>query len=182
MHWLNQWLDVPELSLIKQKDKTEVIVFGVKEERLKVNAQLKSVMLKITNQARNLEPDFNSHINIITKSTHNRQKNISWIDDLCLSRIWKNLHLSQVNLTTLRVSLQVSPKNQSGFCSLIRMLMLVTKTNMCQNSFQFWEHYTNFLLINWFLTYCCWFTKHHDLLCYEPSRPLASAFCSQSQN
>ena len=70
------------------KDKTEVIVFGAKEEQLKVSTQRQSVMLKTTNQARNLgvvmdsDLNFNSHIKTITKSAYYHLKNISRIKGL----------------------------------------------------------------------------------------------------
>ena len=56
------------------KDKTEIIVFGSKEEHLKVSAQLQSVTLKTTDQARNLgvimdsDLNFSSHIKTVTNS------------------------------------------------------------------------------------------------------------------
>ncbi len=50
--------------------KTEVIVFGAKEERLKVSTQFQSVMLKTADQARNLgvvmDLNLNSHNKTIT--------------------------------------------------------------------------------------------------------------------
>ena len=70
------------------KDKTEVIVFGAKKERLNVSAQLQSVMLKTTNQARNLgvvmdsDLNLNSHIKTITKSAYYHLKNISRVKGL----------------------------------------------------------------------------------------------------
>ena len=81
MHWRKQQLDVPECY----KDKTELIVFGPKDKRLKVSAQLQSLMLKSTNQAINLDVfmvsklNLNSHIKKITKSAYYHLTNISRI-------------------------------------------------------------------------------------------------------
>ena len=50
------------------KDKTEVMVFGAKAERIKVSTELQSAMFKTTDTARNLgvvmdsDLSFNSHI------------------------------------------------------------------------------------------------------------------------
>jgi len=46
------------------KHKTKVIVFGAKEEWLKISAQLYSMMLKTTKQARSLDVIINSNLNI----------------------------------------------------------------------------------------------------------------------
>ena len=56
-HWISalnksSCQNLPESA--RNKDKTEVIVFEIKEERLKANAQLQLIMLKISNKARNL--------------------------------------------------------------------------------------------------------------------------------
>ena len=66
-------------------DKTEIVVFGPKEQRSKVTAHLESMTLKPTNQARNLgvvldsDLNFNSHIKTITKSAYYHLKNIARI-------------------------------------------------------------------------------------------------------
>ncbi len=83
---VNDWMCQNFLQL--NKDKTEVIVFGAREERLKVSARLQSVMLRTTDQARNLgvvmDSDLNlrSHIKTITKSAYYHLKNISRIRGL----------------------------------------------------------------------------------------------------
>ena len=64
------------------KQKTEMIVFGAKEERLKVIAELQSADFKTTNKARNLgvvmdsDLHFNSHITTVIKSAYYHRKNI----------------------------------------------------------------------------------------------------------
>ena len=68
--------------------KTEIIVFGSKEERLKVSAQLQSIMLETADQARNLgvimdsDLNFSRHTKTITKSAYYHLKNISRIRGL----------------------------------------------------------------------------------------------------
>ena len=83
---INDWMcqNFPQLN----NNKTEVIVFGARDEQLKVCAQLKSVMFESTHQARNLEVvidsdlNFKKHIKSITKSAYYHLKNISRIKGL----------------------------------------------------------------------------------------------------
>ena len=71
-----------------KKDKAGIIVFGAKEERLTVSAQLQPVTLKTTNQACNLsvimdsDLNFSSHTKTITKSAYYHLKNISRVRGL----------------------------------------------------------------------------------------------------
>ena len=99
-------------------DKTEVIVFGARDEQLKVSAQLKSVMLESRHQARNLgvvidsDLNFKKHIKSITKSAYYHLRNISRIKGL-MSQQDLSMHLFLVDFTTVIVSLQAFQKNQS---------------------------------------------------------------------
>ncbi len=74
---------MPELQL--NKEKTEVIAFGNKDEVLKVNAYLDSRGQTTKNQVRNLgvilETDlsFSSHVKAVTKSAYYHLKNIARI-------------------------------------------------------------------------------------------------------
>ncbi|XP_037631145.1 uncharacterized protein LOC119491325, partial [Sebastes umbrosus] len=83
---VNNWMCQNFLQL--NKDKTEVVVFGAKKERLKVSAHLQFVMLKSSDQARNLgvvmdsDLSFNSHIKTITKTAFYHLKNIARIRGL----------------------------------------------------------------------------------------------------
>ncbi len=77
------------------KEKTEVIAFGNKDEVLKVNAYLDSRGQTTKNQVRNLgvilETDlsFSSHVKAVTKSAYYHLKNIARIDVLFPVKTWK---------------------------------------------------------------------------------------------
>ena len=70
------------------EDKTEIIVFGAKEERLEVTTQLQRANLETKNKARNLgvvmdsDLNFSSHIKTVVKSAYYHLKNISRIKGL----------------------------------------------------------------------------------------------------
>ncbi len=78
---VNSWMCQNFLQL--NKDKTEVIAFGNKDEVLQVNAYLQSRGLTTKNQVKNLgvslESDlsFSSHVKAITKSANYHLKNIA---------------------------------------------------------------------------------------------------------
>lgn len=83
MEQINDWMCQNFLQL--NQDKTEIIVFGALEERLKVTAHLESLSLKPKNQVKNLgviidsDLNFNSHIKSIKKSAFYHLKNIARI-------------------------------------------------------------------------------------------------------
>ncbi len=95
-----------------KRDKTEMTVSGAKEEQLKVSTQLQSIMLKTTDQARNLsvvmdsDMNFNSHIKTIIKLAFNHLKNISRIKRLMSQQdLEKLVHaFILVDSTTVMVS------------------------------------------------------------------------------
>ena len=80
---INDWMCKNFLQL--NNDKTEIIVFGAKEERLKVTVHLESLSLKPKDQVKSLgiiidsDLNFNSHIKLIRKSAFYHLKNIASI-------------------------------------------------------------------------------------------------------
>ena len=75
-------MDVPKFPQVNE-DKTEIIVFGSKTERLKVTQHLHSLSLKTSIEARNLgvimdsDLHFDSHIKSVTKSAYYHLKNVA---------------------------------------------------------------------------------------------------------
>ena len=94
------------------EDKTEIIVFGAKTERLKITQHLHSLSLKTSIKARNLgvimDPDlhFESHIKSVTKSAYYHLTNVARLRGLMTAKD-SYMPLS-VSLITAMVSLQVS--------------------------------------------------------------------------
>ncbi|KAF7703402.1 hypothetical protein HF521_022409, partial [Silurus meridionalis] len=94
---INSWMHQNFLQL--NKDKTEVIVFGNKNETLKVNTYLDSRGLKTQNKVRNLgvildsDLNFSSHVKAISKSAYYHLKNIARIRCFVSRQTEKNLFM-----------------------------------------------------------------------------------------
>ena len=77
---ITDWMTQNFLQLNKQK--TEIIVFGAKKDRLNLIAELQSADYKVTHEARNLgvvmdsDLNCNSHITTVIRSAYYHLKNI----------------------------------------------------------------------------------------------------------
>lgn len=113
------------------KDKTEIIVFGAKKERLKVTQHLHSLSPKTSNKARNLgvimDPDlhFDSHIKSVTKSANYHLKNVARLRLMSAKDLEKLVHAFITSrLDYCNGLLAGLPKKLSGSYSLFRTLLL----------------------------------------------------------
>ncbi len=81
------------------KEKTEVIAFGNKDEVLKVNAYLDSRGQTTKNQVKNLgvilntDLSFSSHVKAVTKSAYYHLKTLQELDVLFPVKTWRNLFM-----------------------------------------------------------------------------------------
>ncbi len=106
------------------KEKTEVIAFGNKDEVLKVNAYLDSRGQTTKNQVRNLgvilETDlsFSSHVKAVTKSAYYHLKNIARIRCFVSSQDFDK-PLSPAGWIIVMVSFQRRPLDSCSFFIII---------------------------------------------------------------
>uniref|UniRef100_A0A672KIL5 Reverse transcriptase domain-containing protein n=1 Tax=Sinocyclocheilus grahami TaxID=75366 RepID=A0A672KIL5_SINGR len=126
---INSWMCENFLQL--NKEKTEVIAFGNKDEVLKVNAYLDSRGLTTKNQVRNLgvilETDlsFSSHVKAVTKSAYYHLKNIARIRGFVSSQDLEKLVHAFITSRAdyCNVSLPAFPRRPLDSCSSSRTLL-----------------------------------------------------------
>ncbi len=126
---INSWRWQNFLQL--NKEKTEVIAFGNKDEVLKVNAYLDSRGQTTKNQVKNLgvilETDlsFSSHVKAVTKSAYYHLKTLQELDVLFPVKTWRNLFmpLSPAGWIIVMVSSPTFPRRPLDGCSSSRTLL-----------------------------------------------------------
>ena len=132
-NWMNQ--------NFLHRDKTEVIVFGNKEERIAVSKHLESLSVKTRDQVRNLgvlidsDLTFSSHIKSITKTAFYQLKNISRVKGFMSQTDQEKLIHAFSRLDYCNGLLTGLPQKPLNSCSSFRMLVarVLTRTKRSEH-------------------------------------------------